>query len=329
MIHTFKIISDLEAEHVIYMKENHGIETYELCGDLGSSFKGVEVCVVQQPYTNKFLASIFVDVPVMLNRGEITEADLPIITRKLEYVFGSFFGDKNLFHQHRLMRMDYRYDVVVESKEHRDAYIDLFEKSLRKKGHRQRKLGLINVKGKFVEYGTTIEHKNKSIKSMIYDKMTERIIKGEKVELYEKNVLRFEVSLEKDRLYYETKSKGLVRSLDNYFSCWSFVYYMKIYILETYLTQDFYRYANAIEMINESHLTLQRKKSLESFIRKVTRGDLSSPQEVMAPSTFRNKLKDFEEVGVHPITIPNRWKHVPDVFLNPLSPLNSEVSNYL
>ncbi|MBE1556010.1 hypothetical protein [Sporosarcina limicola] len=203
MIHTFRIISDLEVQHVNYMKEKYRIETYELCGNFGSIFKGVEVCIAKQLYTNKLHASIVVDLPVMLNRGEITNADFPFVTKTLENVFECFFGDKNLFQKHRLMRIDYRYDVIVESKEHRDAYIDLFEKSLQKKGHLQRKLGRFNVKREFVEYGTTIEHKNKSIKSMIYDKMAERIIKGEKVETYEKNVLRFEVALLVDRLYYE------------------------------------------------------------------------------------------------------------------------------
>ncbi|MBE1556008.1 hypothetical protein [Sporosarcina limicola] len=71
------------------------------------------------------------------------------------------------------------------------------------------------------------------------------------------------------------------------------------------------------------------KKSLESFIGMVTRGDLTTPQRSMSPRTFRNKLKNFKELEMHPITIPVRWKHVPDVLPNPLGTLDSEVSNYL
>lgn len=319
MIHTFRIALHLNSEHIHHLRDAYGIEVLEIGSYLGNGFHGVSISGTRNPFNGILNFSMIIDVPSLFDRGDITVKDLALTEIRIKDILGSLFGDRELYNQHRLMRIDFRYDAIVADKDLREAYIKLFSKSYRRKERRLKELGRLNVQGLFEPYDTGLEHVNHSIESAVYDKMAERIAKKEPIMSYEQNVLRFEVRLKEDFIAYQQRQYGFQRSLKVYFSEEMYQKMMKKYILGTYLTNDFLRYSEGIRRVKESQFSVQKKRALESFLRLVSRGDLSSPQKSIAPATFNSRLADYEALHFHPVTIPDSWKNMPDHLENPLA----------
>ncbi|PIC94620.1 hypothetical protein CSV69_15765 [Sporosarcina sp. P26b] len=326
MIRTFGILLDLQLKHIEYMREAYEVDAFDTSKNFGRAFEGVTVTATRNRFTRVLHVNMTVDVPKMLNKGDITASDFLIVELKLKEIIDTLYGDDNLYYHHRLTRIDYRYDAVVEDQTIRQVYIDLFKKSYRKKARRLKEMGRINLQGEFEEYGTGLEHVNGSVETAIYDKMSERIEKKKPIKDYERDVLRFEVRLKKDFLAYQKREYDAERKLETYFTNDKYKKMMEKFILETYLVSDFHKYSQALEKIEKSHYSIRRKKSIENFLGIVTRGDLSSPQKSMSPATFKNRLTECNELGFHPITIPNTWKHVADCLGNPLAPLCKKIN---
>ncbi|TQR17703.1 hypothetical protein [Psychrobacillus vulpis] len=328
MIHTFKLRLSLEEKHLQYLQDIHGIGIYEVGRTFGTTFKGLTISVVNVPYRNDLNAHIFVDVTEVLDKGDITVRDLPTIEAYLRDIVETVFGERALYDNHILMRFDYRFDVIILGELKRLDYIKLFGKSMRQIGKRHKKQGYHNIYGFFEDYQTGLIHTNDSIETIIYDKVAERKKKNKVIASYEKDVVRFEVRLKEDHLNYQFRITGLLKTLDNYFNDASFNYYVEKYLLKTYLTEDFYKFSKAINQIEKSNLSIICKKSLTKFLTIVSRGDLTSPQRSMARSTFNRRLLECKQLKVHPTTIPNTWKHAPNVMENPLAALAEYVNNY-
>lgn len=328
MIHTFKLRVSLEDNHLQYLQDIHGIGFNEVGRTFGTTFKGLTISVVKVPYRNVLNAHFFVDVTEVLDKGDITVKDLPTIKDYLRDTVETVFGDRELYDNHILMRCDYRFDVIIEEEFIRLDYIKLFGKSMKRVGKRNKKQGYQNIYGFFEDYKTGLIHANDSIETIIYDKEAERKKKNKVIASYEKDVLRFEVRLKDDHLNYQYRITGLLKTLDNYFTEVSFNYYVKEYLLKTYLTEDFHKFSQATEQIGRSNLSKICKKSLKKFLTIASRGDLTSPQGSMAPSTFKRRLTECKQLKIHPTTIPNTWKHAPNVLENPLAALEEQVNNY-
>lgn len=326
MLHTIRIAFNLQTEHIRHLQDAYGIDPMDVGRYFGSVFDGKTVTIHRSPFNGNLSASVIADIPELLRKGDITEQDYSEVKAGLTNLMEVVFGDRNLYRQHRLMRVDYRYDVVVKDPFIRQAYVDLFSKSYRKKGRRLKKMDRINIQGIFEEYDTGLEHVNDSVETTVYDKEAERLDKNMPVKEYEKDVLRFEVRLKEDFLAHRKRYYGIPRSLEEYFSEKMYKEFMSQYILETYLSQDFMRFSSAINVVEDSAFTNRRKKAIAAFLRTVSRGDLSSPQKSMSPSTFKNRLTDCEESRFHPITIPNYRKDLPDLLVNPLASLEVEIN---
>ncbi|MBY0221776.1 hypothetical protein [Sporosarcina aquimarina] len=327
MVHTFRLVFKLWRKHVWFLRNAYDIDAMEVGKYFGDTFNGVTLTVYRRPNKQALYLSLIVDAPLMLDKGEITEGDLLEIEGRLMEILTVMFGDQKLYHQHQLMRIDYRFDSIIEEASVRKAYVDLYNKSYRKKARRLKKSGRINVQGFYEEYETGVEHKNGSVETAVYDKMAERRAKKKPIKAYEKDVLRFEVRLKEKFMSYQKGEYEVPRELKVYFSKEKYRQMMYQYILGTYLTKDFVRYSLAVGYVERSQFGKQVQKAITKFLRTVSRGDLSSPQNSMAAATFNRRLAECTELGFHPITIPNSWKHLPDFLENPLSVLESIINS--
>lgn len=318
MIHTFKIIFEMKMKHIRYLQDAYSLDILEVGKFFGQVFEGVTMSTYRQKYKGVLMASMNVDVPLLLGRGDVSEEDLYLVVSRVKEILETVFGDRSLYDTHRLRRIDFRYDAVIEGASVRKAYVDLFSKSYRKKARRLRKTDRINIYGNLVDYETGLEHVNSSVETAVYDKPAERLAKRMPIKPYEKDVLRFEVRLKKDAIAYRKRRYGILNTLESYFTEEMYQQMMTEYILKTYLTEDFKRFSIAVDSVRESRFSVLIKKSLITFLRTVTRGDLSSPQESIAPATFKKRLAECAELNFHPITIPDSRKDLPDFLENPL-----------
>jgi len=221
-----------------------------------------------------------------------------------------------MFDEHYLIRFDYRLDKKVEGKEVRKLYNDLYKKTCRKMGHMHKITGKKQDNGEFEKYDTSMYHSQKSIHTILYDKEAERHDKGEIVEKWEKDVMRFEVRLLKEHLKNRSKKSRvypLERKIKSYFKQGLFDEYVENYLIKAYLPGDFYTLENAEKMVHTTKLislTSTMKDRMKVFLRKVSTYDLTVPKKEMSPATFRGRLKHLKEMNMHPVTIPKTKTHI-------------------
>lgn len=103
-------------------------------------------------YSNNFNASckMVIDVPLILNKGNVEESDYEQVERYIKGALSIVYGDEQLFEQHNLSRVDYRFDNEVSDENIRNIYFELFRKLKKKKAHLEKRFillhNIINVK---------------------------------------------------------------------------------------------------------------------------------------------------------------------------------------
>lgn len=321
MIHTFQLHSELGECHKRYANGVHGVKAKEIPNFVKGSFESMTVKINENGYTT--WASIIVDVPLLLKKGRIRDEDYQEVENAIRAMFSYVFGDGNLFEEHYLTRMDYRLDKEVESEEIRMLYNFLFKKTCRKTGRFKRITGKKEEGGDFKEYDDSMYHQHQSVQMILYDKEAERHAKGEAVEDWEKNMMRFEVRLLKEHLKNRQfrKKNRTPRKLKNYFKLEFFNEYYEKYLTKAFIQGNFYSLEKAEEIINTTklvHISPMMKARLKDFLKRVSTYDLTVPKDEMSPATFRSRLKYFDAMNMHPVTIPQSKVHIasylPDLF---------------
>ena len=172
---------------------------------------------------------IKVNLNHLLNKDTITDADYnaTITTYKKQfYELGFQYTDPLL----KLNRVDYKADIITP---HKDTYIKLLKK------------GSNNYKAlkQYSKYKTSVYYNSKSQNINIYDKYQE-LIDHDKAYLVDinkyKNMIRFEVQLKRNKLYYLLQKEGICRELINYFNSIDHDYYINEALKKLIYQGDYY-----------------------------------------------------------------------------------------
>lgn len=314
MLHTFQVTWRLNDHHMQYMKIKCGIDIKNITEFVRGNFESMTVKVNVNEYNIAWM-SLIVDVPLLLNRGEIVDSDYEKVASTIKAMLAYTFGDSKMFDDHYLVRFDYRLDRIVKCKDVRQLYISLYKKTC-SKNNRLRKIdGKLNDYGDFEKYDASMYHSSKSVHTILYDKEAERHKKGEAIKRWEKDVMRFEVRLLKQHLKYKrtAKKNPIPRNIKSYFKREIMDKYVEEYLKRAYIQGDFNTFEKAESIINTTTLvdmTSTIKSRMKEFVRDVSASNLDLPKRKVSPTIFTQRLKLFHKMNLHPITIPKTKIHI-------------------
>lgn len=312
MIHTAHLIIYLREYHVALKEYLHGeFRTFNKIME-ENHMPGIKARQYYAKENNMPRCSIIIDITKILHTGVIVENDYYRIKTYIKRALGIVYGDEDLYDNHNLVRIDYRYDIKVPDAAKRMLYLYLYNKT-RGKFRRLKKEGIEN-------YRTSIYHQCKSIETILYSKNEECAAKNRIPETWEKDVMRFEVRLMNPHIYNQTKQNGEAKCLFNFFKQHKFEKYMQDYLLKIYPTGDFYSFNTSVTLINKIERSLTLKTRLKEFLRNVSNGTLDTPKKTIyskaiSEDTWLERLKLFNELDINPITIPvsQKTEHLPNL----------------
>lgn len=312
MIHTGHLLIYLEENHVKYKQNIYGRnKTFNKIME-ENKMLGIKARQYYAKENRMPRCSIIFDVTQILQTGVIIESDYYRIKSYIKCALGIVYGDEDLYNNHNLVRIDYRYDIKVHEAAKRHIYLYLYNKT-RGKYRRLTKKGLES-------YRTSIYHECKSMETVLYSKNEECTAKNRLPEVWEKDVMRFEVRLKNSHLYHQAKKTGESKCLSNFFKRVKFEKYMQDYLMKIYPTGDFYDFNTALNLIEKSDYSPTIKIGLKTFLRNVSNGTLDTPKKTtytkaISEDTWRERIKKFNESSVNPITIPvsKKIQHLPNL----------------
>jgi len=321
MIHTIKLMFPVHYDEVQDLQRRLKIKYTEINKHFEGVYPGVTMSIFNKGYGKWFL-SMVIDVILLLSTPNINESDYEKIERKIKFILMDIFGHSTHFKDHVLLRIDYRFDVVIKDRDIRKLLMDLYKKTTKTYRFQRKYLGKLK-NGSFVPYETTVYHSSKSVKSIVYLKEEERIAKGERIQSYEKGVVRYEVQVLEDHLYYMERKNPKVqrpRKLEFYLKEDIYKEYFRKYMSHIYHLGDFYKIDFAREKLRATSLSTNEKMKLVEFLKQISFNDMDSPLKKMSKPTLKKRLEMLKNVGINPILIPKNYKPTAPSFLkNPLS----------
>ena len=162
MLHTAKFKIQLNEKEVRALKFLYG-EHLTLIGSKirqANTQPGI-TCTVYWKF-KKWWVTLNVNFVEMLERGNITEKDLPLVNSRIATFLDTYFP--NINHNLNLIKIEYRFDSVPIPNHERELYFKLIKKLEIKK----------NYKKQNTTFKSTFYLANKSIQCCIYDKSIER-----------------------------------------------------------------------------------------------------------------------------------------------------------
>lgn len=333
MLHSFEMLLVIDYEDVQHLFSRYKIKV-EKYDHFGAAVEKLNDCVKREfkSYAIRWISSqgkgiwylhLIVDAIEILGRSDITETDYVAVEADIRSFLIRHFGHSSYFDDHRLTRIDYRYDAIVPTDEDRKLLFHLLEKQSKKYGFKEKvKYGRDEFGDPF-KYETSQYHKCDSIELFIYSKEDERKAKKEEIKPYLKDVVRYELRLFNSHLNGMTrKDKGICRSknLRTYFSNDLYVKYMKKHVLPIVHKGDYVKITEADKRIENSDLSNLKKRRLRSFLIAISKGNIDTPiNNGMTKPTFRTYCKDLENLNINPILIPKNLSNCPNIFLNPFT----------
>lgn len=301
MIHTAKFQIVLQDEEIGLLSRKFK-EKITLVGKvIDKNFNGISTSF--KKLFSQWRMDVYVDFIKLMGTADIQEKDIDKIQKRLNeylyFVFGK--NDKEL----TLLRLDFRFDAVIPNKKHREILLKIYKKTVEKHG----------FKKKNAHYKTTIYFNSKSVKVVIYDKEAEREKRGELIEDYERDVLRFEVCLQNRHLNYLKRSYGLEKRLENYLTKDFWTKYMTKNICPLFFKGDYYPISVSEKIIGDSNINESEKKKLRVFLCDVSRYGFEGIKNLQKESkgTLKPKYSKYlvekyieilEEFEINPIPIP-------------------------
>lgn len=320
MIHTFKLFFELDYGEVQDLQRRLNIKYTELNQYYDGVYPGVTMSIALGGDGNWRLY-IIADAIMLLGKPDIKEADYTIIEQEIKGILIDVVGHASHFKRHVLQRIDYRYDVIIENKDIRMLLMHLYKKTTKLYHYQKRHLGTIKD-DKYMPYKTTIYHSSKSVETTAYLKEEERRDKRKRVEYYEKGVVRYEVRLKEDHLYYMDRKKvkhSRPRQLKEYLKENVYKEYLQKYMLPIYHSGDFYKIDEARVKLKQTSLTDLNKRKLIDILKKISSSSLDTPKGKMSSSTQKKRINLLENVGINPILIPKNYPKAPKILNNPLN----------
>ena len=139
---------------------------------------------------------------------------------------------------------------------------------------------------------------------MIYDKEVERINKNEKIQEYEKDVLRFEVALKNRHLNYKKRKFSMEKELKAYLNEKSFNSYIEEHLGKILYKGDYHTIYHANKIISESLLKEKDKQEILEFIKFISKSGVTKCKEKYSKYKFNKYIGLLEMLNINPILIP-------------------------
>ena len=240
MIHTIQLYCYISLEEIKQAEVLYELAISDIIKKLEGQYNGVRIALKKIGLGKEYIVYLFLDAIKLLSKADITERDYNLIQQEIDNISKGLCLNKtnNGF---TLLRLDYRYDVQVEDIRVREFLFKLYEKSIERYRFLKRCNGKKKVVyGKGVKYKTTCYFNSRSLVIAIYDKEAERSAKGEKVEVFEEEVLRFEVRLLNNHLKNNKRNKGITKTLEAYMKQEMYLDYMYKYIRKILQPGDYY-----------------------------------------------------------------------------------------
>lgn len=296
MVHTGEFFVDLNIE-----EDMEFIKVLEELKTIKDEEKGIIMMLKKVPmkFGYRTRLYIFVDFIKLLDRANISQDDIDEILEKINFVVKAIL---NRNFELILNRIDYRYDVVIVSEKARKI---ILEKLLYKC---QDKASYMT---KIYRYKTNIRYFAKSKSNNIYDKELQRRDKGEKIEDYEEDIIRFEAQVKCGHLRYKSKIKNnpVERELTEYLTMDKYKEYMGKMIIKVVGKGDFYNLYHATKIINKSTLIEKYKLELVEFLKFTSqKRSLSKTYEKYGRYKYNKYIKILEDLNINPIVIPEKEK---------------------
>lgn len=232
----------------------------------------------------------------LLGRANIEENDINLILDKINReVYLMLNRNFELY----LNRLDYRFDMVIESKDERKILIKLFKKSKMKTAYMK----------KINKYKNSVRYYSGSRSDNVYDKEIERADKRKKVEKYERNILRFEAQLKSEHIKYNRRKYNIERDLKCYLTHEKYLKYMEKMIINIFTKCDYYNLYNASKIINTSSIKEIYKKELIEFLKYTSqKRSLSKSYERYGRYKYNKYIEVLKMLDINPIIIPEKDK---------------------
>ncbi|WP_153731839.1 hypothetical protein [Sporosarcina obsidiansis] len=327
MIHTFQMKFPL-VEKDIDVLENTIDYSYKAVNEYiqknyGEYFNNAFTVQVKRNSGNNYL-SLVVDAVLLLKKADIRESDYYEIELRVKELLMILFSHTTFYSEHILTRIDYRYDLILPNKHMRELYFHLITKHVERYRFQQKYSGMKNESGKFEKYKTTIYHSSRAIVTTAYDKEAEREAKECDIQDYEKDVVRFEVRLMYQHLYYKASErcpKPIPMKLANYFIESRYYDYLRQYLIPIYPQGTYYKYSEVERMLQCTSLKSSDKALLKEFLLKTSSYSLSTPKKHITPYKYKKALRLLKSLGINPVCIPKNYPKAPKQFENPLNNL--------
>ncbi|MBU9710895.1 phage/plasmid replication domain-containing protein [Evansella tamaricis] len=331
MIHSVEMVLPNKQERVEYLFTSYGanITKYEHIGaavrqlnrELKKEYRAFTISWLSCNASGTWNLHLKIDLIKLLGKSFIQEDDYDLVEFKIRDFLIDHFAESSSFDSHRLTRIDYKLDVRLPDKKQRELLFHLLEKHAAKYAYKVKIKWGRDEDGNPLKYQTSQYHKCKSVEFIIYSKEDERLAKGEHIESYEKNVIRYEVRLKNPHLNgMKRKDKGKSREkvLKTYFSKELWKEYMEKQVLPIVYRGDYYTITEAEKIIERSHYSKKKKDSLRSFLVSISKGSIDTPKKKgMSNPTHRKYIRELEAIGISPILIPKNRKDFPNSMKNP------------
>ncbi|WP_088072039.1 hypothetical protein [Gottfriedia luciferensis] len=322
MIHTIDLLIYLDMEDVRLIRKKSVYEIKEIRRDISTSFGGTSFRFYinnDNPYF-----TLRINVIELIKTPIITEASYPMVENKIRDILITILGHDRNFDTHILLRIDYRKDIVVPDEKLRELYFALMTRSRSQVRKKVKKTEHVHKEtGEIINYERGIYYGNKSSEAIIYDKEKEKEDKKYSLFEYEKEIIRFEWRLYRNYILQKKRKiqkNPLFSQLKYYFTDYNYYHFMNKCFPEILHKGTFYKPWVYKKIINSSNFTKHTKKQLIQFLNKVNKYGLDYPKSNLSAPTFRLRLKQLEQLNIHPFPIPHDNKEYPSRFENPFTP---------
>ena len=318
MIHTMKMYLPIPYQDVQELNKRFNIKSFEVNKFFEGRFPGVTMSLSAMG-RGRWKLSMFIDAIELLGKPLITESDYANMEKSIRGILFHLFLHSSAYDDHILQRIDYRYDVCISNQTIRQLLLDIYKKTTRMYKRQNKILGYIDKETKnYIPYKTTVDHTSGAVKSTVYLKNEERIAKGEEPKYYEKDVIRFEIQLKDNHMYYQERKGHRFRKLREYVKDDIYKQYFDERIFSIFFKGDFYKIDHARKIIYDSTLSSSYKRKLVDFLKKVSSYDVSTPLKIMSKKTLNSRLEMLQDLGINPILIPKNYSDAPSTIINPL-----------
>ncbi|MFI3210966.1 MAG: phage/plasmid replication protein [Peptostreptococcaceae bacterium] len=278
MVHTaqFYLVIDKSEIDIIRRK----------VGNINKNEIGLSISDFYHKCNNKLFFTV--DFIKLLGKPNITENDIEEIEDKLKDTFRYYLSKTKL--EFIMIRLEYRLDIKLD-KDIREILLYLYSKC-KDKSH---------CKEKKSDYETTVYFNSKSITSKIYDKAFERSCKGEEIEEFEEDVLRFEVTLKNKHLNYKKRNYKNKR-IEEYLQEDLFKYYLKRHLEVHLFCGDYYTIDEAIKILIK--YKVKNISDINEFLIYTSRFGITKAYNKYGNYKYNLYKKILDKNNINLITIP-------------------------